>query len=100
MPLVISKPNPDGSRDVLVILGPDSVERILHQDPFELQVYKFPWRNQIRTVQVTAVSEEELLEIERLCKDNNLKDAINVAVRGWQYRPDMGDHDEGFKPLT
>ena len=100
MPLVISKPNPDGSRDVLVILGPDSVERILHQDPFELSVYKFPWRNQIKTVQVTAVNEEEMEKIEQLLKDDNLKEAINIAVRGWQYRPDMGDHDEGFKPLT
>jgi hypothetical protein len=99
MPLVISKPNPDGSRDVLVILGRDSVERILHQDPFELEMWRFQWKNQVRTIQVTAVNEEEMVTIEKLLKEDNMTEAINIAVRGWQYRPDMGDHDYGYKPL-
>jgi len=94
MPLIISTKK-KGKRVVLVIIGPDNVERMQEKDPLELELYRLPFAEPVSVVGMVIASDAELVQIEQLLRQGKVDEAIERATSGWQYRPEMGDHDLG-----
>jgi len=94
MPLIIAKPN-RGRRDIMIILGPENVERMQQKDPFELIVPLLPFDEPIGTIRISIATEDELKEFEQLGKQGKTDEAIDKATAGWKFRPELGDHDRG-----
>jgi hypothetical protein len=40
-----------------------------------------------------------MTQMEQLARQGKMQQAIDMAVSGWKYRPERGDHDLGFTPL-
>lgn len=99
MALILSKPNHKGRRDVMIILGPDNIERMKEQDPFEVKWFEFPWREEPGVVAVTYADDELMAQVTELAKAGKTIEAAELATKGWKFRPEMGDHDRGFEPI-
>jgi hypothetical protein len=100
MPLIMSKLNNQGRRDILIILGPDSIERIQRKDPFEVNCWQMPFQERVGVLSITYGTKEECAKMEALVREGKVDEAIKLALSGWEYRPDLGDHDRGPEPLT
>lgn len=83
----------------MIILGPDNIERIKEQDPFELKWYELPWQESPGVVSVTYADDELMAKVTELVKAGKTAEAIELTTKGWKFRPGMGDHDRGFKPI-
>ena len=94
MPLIISTKK-KWKRIVLVIIGPDNIERMQEKDPLEIELYRLPFAEPISVIGVVVASDAELTQIEQLLRQGKVDEAIERATSGWQYRPEMGDHDLG-----
>jgi hypothetical protein len=100
MPLILAKPNNDGSRDVIIILGPENIERMKEKDPVEVEWHTFPFaKDPPRLIGITYASDAEMTQIAQLARQGKMLEAINMATSGWKYRPEMGDHDLGYEQL-
>jgi len=94
----LSKPNPDGTRDILIVLGSDNVERIKEHDPVEVEWDKLPFgKTPPRIIGITYASDTEMTQMEQLARQGKTREAVAMAVSGWRYRPEMGDHDRGYE---
>lgn len=84
-------------RDALiVILGPDNLERMKGGDPAEVKL------TDLRRVGKGLVDpaimlcyEEPTAALNRLIQAGDLKALIKHLQRGWKFRPEAGDHDRG-----
>ena len=101
MPLILAKPNDQGGKDILIVLGPENVERIQEKDPFQVDCASMPgfpfWAG---IIQIGYVTEAEMVQCTQLARQGKLQDAIKLVTSGWRYRPELGDHDlppEQFK---
>lgn len=92
MPLVISILQ-DGKRNVIIILGPDNVDRIKEKDPVEVTISDFPWKEPIGLLRISYASDAELIQLEQLARQGKIAEVIERTAAGWRYRPEMGDHD-------
>lgn len=99
MPLVLSTPSTDGTYAVLIILGPENIERMKEKDPFQLICSELPFKQRIGVIQVTYASDSELTQITQLARQGKTKEAIEMATSGFRYRPELGDHDMGPERL-
>jgi len=94
MPLIISTKK-KGKRVALVVIGPDNVERMQEKDPLEIELYRMPFSEPVSVVGMVIASDAELVQIEQLLRQGKVDEAIERATSGWEYRPDLGDHDLG-----
>lgn len=103
MPLILAKPNNDGkTKDVLIILGEDNLERMKEQDPFEIDAREFPWREPIGFISISYATQAQMTQIEQLVRQGKRDEALDLAVQtmhGFKYRPERGDHDLGPERL-
>jgi hypothetical protein len=99
MPLILARPR-NGRMDVLIVLGPDNIERIQEKDPVEVQWDDLPFSGWLpRTIGITYATQAEMTQMEQLCRQGKRDEAIKMAVSGWKFRPERGDHDGGFQAL-
>jgi len=84
---------------MLIILGPENIERIKKQDPFEIRCWELPWAEPLGLITVSYLEEEQLKHVERLAREGKTDEATQIATAGFQFRPDLGDHDRGFERL-
>ena len=89
-----------GSVDLLMVLSDENIERIKRYDPAQMPWETLPIEYAMRrphTIGVAYATAEELAEIERLsASDPGWKEkALKMLSRGFEYRPDLGDHDFG-----
>jgi len=106
MPLILMKPGEEpGRRDVLIVLGPENIERIKEKDPFQLdcetdlpvQLGKFV----LGVIQISYATDAEMMQMAQLARQGKVDEAVKLATSGWKYRPQSGDHDLGaqlFRP--
>jgi hypothetical protein len=94
MPLVLARPNDEGSVDVMIVLGPENIERIKEKDPVEVRFWQMAFADsKIHMVGISYASDAEMTQMEQLLRQGKMSEAIQMAVSGWKYRPDLGDHD-------
>jgi hypothetical protein len=100
MPLILVQPNDDGTKNLLIILGPDNIERIKEKDPVELRWDQLPFgRDRVRTIAISYASDAEMVQMEQLVRQGKTNEAVKMAFSGWKYRPEKGDHDLGYTKL-
>lgn len=85
----------DATMDVIVILRPNNIARILAHDPAELVHRNMgKWSDRaIRNVVITYASDADMATIMPMIENGELQQAIRFLCRGWKHRPDAGDHD-------
>lgn len=82
--------------DLLIVIGDAEIERLKQQDPAELVWGElFPRGVQPHAIAITYLNKADQLVLVGLMKDDRLREALAFATRGFQYRPDKGDHDLG-----
>jgi hypothetical protein len=82
-------------RVMLVVIGPDNVERMQERDPLELELYRMPFPEPVAVIGIVIASDAELTQLEQLMRQGKVEEAIERATSGWKYRPERGDHDLG-----
>jgi hypothetical protein len=40
-----------------------------------------------------------MTQMEQLARQGKANEAIKMAISGWKYRPEKGDHDLGYQKL-
>lgn len=104
MPLILAKPNSDGkSKDLLIILGDDSIDRMKEKDPFEVDARNFPWKERMGNITISYATSSQMTQIEQLVRQGKRDEALDLAVEtmsGFKYRPERGDHDLGPERLS
>jgi hypothetical protein len=102
MPLILSRNNKQGTRDIMIILGEDNIERMKEKDPFELRCWELPWTEPLGVVTISYANPTEMVQIEQLARQGKQDEAMKIATgttSGFAYRPDKGDHDRGPERL-
>ena len=84
-------------RDALIIvLGPENLERMKQGDPAELQLKQLRQAGkELVDPAILLCYEEPSPTLNRLIQGGDITAVIKYLQRGWKYRPDAGDHDRG-----
>jgi hypothetical protein len=98
--MLISRVRRNGRVDVVIVLSDDNIERIRKYDPAQVEWMQLPdeiCHRSPQTIGIAFATADELREIERLSvADADWKEkALKMLSRGFEYRPDLGDHDFG-----
>jgi hypothetical protein len=99
MPLLLALPRREGI-DVVIVLGPDNIERIQERDPVEVEWDRTPFKqNRVRRIVIASATAAQLTQCEQLVRQGKPDEAIGLISSGWKYRPEKGDHDLGPQRL-
>ena len=82
---------------VIVVLNDDSLARMAEADPAEV-ILRQTGRSLVNPT-ILICHEKQSPELTRLLNGGDVKAIIAHLQRGWQFRPDRGDHDRGPEPL-
>jgi hypothetical protein len=98
--MLLTKVRRNGTVDLLIVMDQESIERIRAYDPAEVMWGSLPPEYSMRrphTIGIGFATAAELFEIEQMSKtDPDWKDkAFAMICRGFEFRPDKGDHDFG-----
>jgi len=99
--LVIPLMSKDHKYDALIlVLGPDNLDRMKQADPAEVVMRQIN-QGDFRLVDpvIYLCYEEPSPELERLVRGRDPIAILDFLQRGWQYRPEAGDHDRGPERL-
>lgn len=104
MPLILTRDNAErkGRRDVLIVLGPDNIERMKEKDPFELHCWELPFREPFGVLTISYATDAEITQMAQLARQGKTDEAMKLAAgttAGFRYRPEAGDHDLGPEHL-
>jgi hypothetical protein len=83
---------------IMVILSEGSIERIKQYDPSEIVVGNEWDHLKLDRVIIGHLTDSEMDKLEQRIKLGWKVDPITICrsiSRGFQYRPDLGDHDRG-----
>lgn len=86
------------SFDLFVILEDENIERLKEHDPAEILPGNCgPAFNGLglRSVQICYLSPGEVEEAVDLLRDGQINEVIKRLLKGWRFRPEHGDHDQG-----
>jgi hypothetical protein len=95
--LLIPMKFPDKRDELLVILGPENVERMRRADPVQIELSL--QRLRLINPKITICIESPSPELNRLVQTKDLAGLCKFLSRGWEFRPDLGDHDRGPERL-
>lgn len=98
--IVIANVRRNGRVDIVIVLAEENIERIKAYDPAEIIWSQMPAEYSMRrpgTIGVAFCSAAEQKQIEEMsANDPDWKEkAIKLVCRGFEFRPDKGDHDFG-----
>jgi hypothetical protein len=89
---------PGHKHDMLIlILDGDNIARMRAADPAELALRDCG--KHLVNPTVLLCLEEDQRALTPLLHAGDLQAIIRYLKRGWQFRPDRGDHDRGPEPL-
>jgi hypothetical protein len=102
--LIICRTRRNGTVDMLIALAEDNIERIRAYDQAEVLWPQLPSEYSMRkpgTIGITFCSQAEQNDIEwRSATDPDWKEyAFKLLTRGFEFKPEMGDHDFGATVL-
>ncbi len=87
---------------VMVAFDEEGLDRLRKYDPGELVLSKLgpPWTGlKLKDVVITFCNADDLERVKRWCTVGDVKSAYKWLTRGWQFRPDLGDHDRDPESL-
>ena len=98
--ILLTRVRRNGTVDLAIVLDQQGIDRIQRYDAAEVLWDQLPPDYKMRrphTIGVAFATAEEHKEIERLSQtDPDWKEkAFQLVTRGFQFRPDLGDHDFG-----
>lgn len=98
--ILLTKIRRNGSVDLLIALNEENIERIRNYDAAEVIWPQLPRDLAMRrptTIGVTFCTQQEQAEIERMSvQDPDWQEkAFKLLTRGFEFKPDKGDHDFG-----
>jgi hypothetical protein len=89
----------DHAADMLVVvLDSANLERMKKADPAEVKMKEIP-KNLVNPI-ITICYEHGSPEFKRLVQAGDLKALLKFLARGWEFRPDKGDHEGGPESLS
>jgi hypothetical protein len=84
----------DHKSDLLVIiLEESSIERMRRADPFQVDCADFD--KHLVNPRICICLEHDRNKLARFINSNDMRGLSEWLTRGFEYRPDLGDHDEG-----
>jgi hypothetical protein len=82
--------------DLLIVLEADNLERMKRYDQAEIEWSKMPQSKlPLRNVAIGYATASDVVQIQRLAQQGKPMEAVKIVTRGWEFRPDLGDHDAG-----
>jgi hypothetical protein len=94
--LILPIETTDHKEDALVIvLGPDNIERMQEADPCEV----FGYPHTLVKPKVMVCFEKPSPEWNTVLHSGNLQQILKYLTRGFKFRPELGDHDRGPESL-
>lgn len=98
--IILTKVRRNGTVDMLIGLDDENISRIRQYDQAEVIWPQLPPEYAMRkpsTIGITFCSREEQFEISRMSNtDPDWKEkAFKLLTRGFEFKPEMGDHDFG-----
>jgi hypothetical protein len=98
--MMISRVRRNGTVDLVMVLAEENIERIRRYDPAQVNWVDLPPEISMRrphSVGVAFATAQELEEITAMSvRDPDWKEkALKMLSRGFEFRPDLGDHDFG-----
>lgn len=98
--LLICRTRRNGRVDMLIALAEENIERIKQYDQAEVIWSQLPseYANRMpASIGISFCSSQEQAEIERLsARDPDWKEkAFKLLTRGFEFKPELGDHDFG-----
>lgn len=92
--LMLAFESPDHTNDSLVIIvDGDNIDRLQHFDPISVELRKAGKHLVNPTVHICF--ESDMRNLNKYIQINDMNGMLKYLGRGWQYRPDKGDHDRG-----
>lgn len=82
---------------VIIILDPESIERMAAGDPAEADLHRCG--KQLVNPRLMVCQEKPTKEFTDLLNGGDIEAIIKYLTRGWKYQPDRGDHDRGPESL-
>lgn len=97
--LIVPVESPDHTEDALLIVLDDAnLARMAVADPAEV-VLRDSGRMLVNPT-VLVCHQNSTPEFARLLQARNFGAIVKYLQRGWQFRPDKGDHDRGPESIT
>ena len=98
--MLISRVRRNGEVDLVLVLAEENIERLKRYDPAQVKWIELPHEVSMRrphSIGVAYATAAELAAIERMSvSDPDWKEkALEMLSRGFEFRPDLGDHDFG-----
>lgn len=99
--MLITRVRNNGRVDIVIVLADENIERMKRYDPAEIVWADLPSEYSSRrpgAVAVAFATAEDQAEIERMSRtdpENWKERALKLISRGFEFRPDLGDHDFG-----
>lgn len=83
---------------IILILGPENLERMKTGDPAEF-IAKQSGKHLVNP-KLLICYEEPSPQLTQLLQGGDLRKIIEYLQRGWKFRPEIGDHDNGPQKLS
>lgn len=83
---------------IIVVLNDDSLARMAQADPAEIRCHDTGYN--LVNPKILICHEKDTPELTRLLQTRDLEKIIKHLTRGFEFRPDKGDHDNGPRPLA
>ena len=83
---------------LIVVLGPDNLERMKKADPAEFALATSGY-NLVNPI-ILLCYEEQTPELMTLLQSGDLEKIVKHLRRGFEFRPDKGDHDRGPEKMA
>jgi hypothetical protein len=96
--LLLTNVRRNGTVDLLIVLGDDSIERIKQYDHAEVPWFTLPSEYSTRRPHIIGVgyaTADEMVQIQNLASEGKKAEAFALVTRGFKCQPEKGDHDFG-----
>lgn len=88
--------------NIFCVLQADNLERIREYDPAQIQPYKLgpEWDNlKLDTVIIGFANNRDLQRVQSLIAVGQTEEALKHLSRGFQFKPEAGDHDGPYRSI-
>lgn len=98
--LPLPDPNKNGTTHLLIVLEDDNLARMKRHDNAEINWIDLMHTALPGSIAIGYASPREMNQIKELLKRGDMKAVLKLITGGWEFRPDLGDHDRGPEPLV
>ena len=88
--------------NVFILLEDENVQRIKKYDPAQWEPKKMGgiWSNlRLNTVLIGYANAVDAAKVLQLAQSGKTDEALKMLSRGFEFRPDLGDHDNPYESV-